>query len=300
MSEAIYPLVLSTALTGLPAPRRGKVRDVYDLGDTVLLVATDRISAFDVVLPTGIPCKGAILTQISAFWFAQMADITPNHLISVDVDEFPDDVRRHREILRGRATLGRKTTPFPIECIARGYLTGSVWAEYRATGTIAGIAAPKGLRESAELATPLFTPTTKAETGHDTPMHFEDMVHSIGIDRATALRDTTLRIYGTARSFARERGIIIADTKLEFGLHDDTILLIDEVLTPDSSRFWPADDFEVGRSQPSFDKQPVRDYLEKTGWNKKPPAPELPLDVVNHTSQKYLEVYQKLVGRALE
>ncbi len=300
MNSASHPLVLSTELAGFPAPRRGKVRDVYDLGDTVLLVATDRISAFDVVIPTGIPDKGAILTQLSAFWFGQTENIVPNHLISVRVDDFPELFQRHNAVLRGRSTLGRKTRPLPIECIARGYVTGSVWAEYRTSGTIAGNPAPKGLLESAELPSPLFTPTTKAETGHDAPMRFEEVVDSIGIDLATAIRDTTLRIYESARSYARERGIIIADTKLEFGLIGDELILIDELLTPDSSRFWPADGYEAGHSQPSFDKQPVRDYLEQTGWNKQPPAPPLPEDVVARTSRKYLDVYQKLVDRALE
>ena len=300
MNESTYPLVLSTDLEGLPPPRRGKVRDIYDLGDTVLLVASDRISAFDVVLPTGIPSKGAVLTQISAFWFGQMANIIPNHLISVNIEDFPVELRRYRDVLGGRSTLGRKTSPIPIECIARGYLTGSVWAEYRRNGTIAGNAAPTGLLESIELPRPIFTPTTKAETDHDAPMSFEDVTNSVGLERANALRETTLRVYETARIFARERGIVIADTKLEFGVCDDELILIDELLTPDSSRFWPMDSFAVGRSQPSFDKQPVRDYLEATGWDKQPPAPPLPPDVVDQTSQKYREVYQMLVGRALE
>ena len=284
----------------LPPLRRGKVRDVYDLGEHVLLVATDRISAFDVVLPTPIPGKGAVLTQMSAFWFGQTEHLVPNHLVAADVDAMPAALRRHADALRGRAMLGRKARRLDVECVARGYLAGSGWAEYRRAGTIGRQPAPAGLRESSELPEPLFTPTTKAESGHDQPMSFAEVEGLVGRDLAARLRDATLAVYGWARAFARERGIIIADTKLEFGLVGDELIVIDELLTPDSSRFWPADRYEVGRGQPSFDKQYVRDFLEASGWDKRPPAPELPSEVVQGTSEKYREAYRRLVGRELE
>jgi len=283
----------------LPLLPRGKVRDIYDLGEHVLLVATDRISAFDVVLPTPIPGKGAVLTQMSAFWFGQTEHLVPNHLVAADVDAMPPELRRHADALRGRAMLGRKARRLDVECVARGYLAGSGWAEYRRAGTIGGQSAPAGLQESSELPEPLFTPTTKAESGHDQPMSFADVEALVGRELAARLRDATLAVYGWARAFARERGIIIADTKLEFGLVGDQLIVIDELLTPDSSRFWPADQYRVGQGQPSFDKQYVRDFLEGSGWDKQPPAPELPPEVVERTSQKYRQAYRRLVGREL-
>jgi phosphoribosylaminoimidazole-succinocarboxamide synthase len=273
--------------------RRGKVRDVYDLGDKVLLVASDRLSAFDVVLPTPIPDKGAVLTQLSAFWFGKTADLIENHMLSAD--PYPAD-----PALRGRAMLCRKAERLDVECVARGYLAGSAWAEYRRAGTIGGQPAPAGLRESAELPEPLFTPTTKAETGHDLPMSYTEVEALVGRELAARLREVTLNVYAWARAFARERGIVIADTKLELGLVDGELIVIDELLTPDSSRFWPADQYRVGQSQASFDKQYLRDFLEASGWDKQPPAPELPPEVVAHTAEKYREAYRRLVGADLE
>ena len=273
--------------------RRGKVRDVYDLGDKVLLVASDRLSAFDVVLPTPIPDKGAVLTQLSAFWFGKTADLIENHMLSAD--PYPDD-----PALRGRAMLCRKAERLDVECVARGYLAGSAWAEYRRAGTIGGQPAPAGLRESAELPEPLFTPTTKAETGHDLPMSYTEVEALVGRELAARLREVTLNVYAWARAFARERGIVIADTKLELGLVDGELIVIDELLTPDSSRFWPADQYRVGQSQTSFDKQYLRDFLEASGWDKQPPAPELPPEVVARTGEQYREAYRRLVGADLE
>jgi phosphoribosylaminoimidazole-succinocarboxamide synthase len=284
----------------LPLLRRGKVRDVYDLGEHVLLVATDRISAFDVVLPTPIPNKGAVLTQMSAFWFAQTERLVPNHLVAADVAAMPAEVRRYADQLRGRAMLGRKARRIDVECVARGYLAGSAWAEYRRAGTIGGQPAPAGLRESEELPEPLFTPTTKAESGHDQPMSFGEVEQLVGRELAARTREVTLAVYGWARAFARERGILIADTKLELGLVGDELIVIDELLTPDSSRFWPADQYRVGQAQPSFDKQYVRDFLEASGWDKTPPAPALPPEVVRGTTEKYRQAYRRLVGRELE
>jgi phosphoribosylaminoimidazole-succinocarboxamide synthase len=280
---------------------RGKVRDVYEVDDDRLkLVATDRISAFDVVLPTAIPDKGVVLTQLSAFWFAETSDVIANHLLTTDVDELPTALTAHREALRGRAMLGRKARRIDVECVARGYLAGSAWAEYRRAGTIGGQPAPSGLRESDALPEPLFTPTTKAESGHDQPLGFAEVESLVGHDLADQLRQATLSVYARASARALERGILIADTKLEFGLVDDELILIDELLTPDSSRFWPADDYQPGHPQPSFDKQFVRDYLERTGWNKQPPAPELPPDVVAGTAARYREAYQRLTGQPLD
>lgn len=290
--------VLMEAQLSLPLYRRGKVRDTYDLGDRLLMVSTDRISAFDVVLPTGIPDKGLVLTQLSAFWFEKTADVVPNHFLalvdSTDVDglEVPPD-------LVGRAMLVRKAQRIDVECIVRGYLAGSAWEEYRRQGTVNGERMPAGLEESQELPEPLFTPTTKAEEGHDEPITWEQMVELVGLRAATAMRVRSLALYRFARDYARERGIIIADTKFEFGWLDDEIILIDEVLTPDSSRFWPADEYRPGRSQPSFDKQFVRDYLTSVGWNRQPPAPELPSDIVERTAEKYREAYRRLTGREL-
>jgi phosphoribosylaminoimidazole-succinocarboxamide synthase len=276
--------------------RRGKVRDLYDLGEHLLLVASDRISAFDVVLPTPIPGKGAVLTQMSAFWFDRTRELVPNHFVTTDVDRMPPELRRFRADLRGRAMLARKAERVDVECVARGYLAGSAWAEYRRAGTIGGQPAPAGLRECAELPEPLFTPTTKAETGHDLPMSYAEVEALVGRKLAARLREVTLNVYAWARAFARKRGIVIADTKLEFGLVDGELIVIDELLTPDSSRFWPADQYRVGQSQPSFDKQYVRDFLEASGWDKQPPAPELPPEVVARTAEKYREAYRRLVG----
>jgi len=279
--------------------RRGKVRDIYELGDRLLMIATDRISAFDVVLPTPIPMKGAVLTQLSRFWFGMMREEVPNHLLSADVEEFPAELHPHRDLLRRRAMLVVKAQIFPVECVARGYLSGSGWKEYREHGTVCGITLPAGLRESDRLETPIFTPATKAETGHDINISFEQMADIVGGEYAARLRDLTLRLYGRAAEYALGRGIIIADTKFEFGLYQGRIVLCDEVLTPDASRFWPRDRYQPGRGQPSFDKQYVRDYLEEIRFDKRPPGPELPPAVVQGTSQKYLEAYRLLTGTSL-
>jgi phosphoribosylaminoimidazole-succinocarboxamide synthase len=299
-------VVLETNLSGLPLARRGKVRDVYDLGEHLLIVATDRISAFDYVLGSPIPDKGKVLTQLSAFWFRRLADLTPHHLISVEVDDFPAVARAHRDTLAGRSMLVRKTTPLPVECVARGYLSGSGWKEYVKSGAVCGIRLPSGLEESGRLPEPIFTPATKAETGHDENIDEAQAGEIVGRDRVRRLRDLTLSIYTHGVEHAETRGIIIADTKFEFGVvtrgagaSDDELVLIDEVLTPDSSRFWPRDQYHAGHGQPSFDKQYVRDYLEQIGWNKQPPVPTLPPDVVMRTRAKYLEAYRVLTGREL-
>ena len=285
--------------TSLPFPlsRRGKVRDVYDLGDRYLFVATDRISAFDVVLSPGIPDKGSILTQISNFWFDRFPAIE-NHLLVTNFDEFPDDIRQHEE-LRGRSVLVKKCQVIPVECVARGYLVGSGLKEYKETGSVCGIKLEPGLQTASKLPSPIFTPATKEDTGHDINISFERMAEIVGLDLATQLRDMTLSLYAEAAEFALTRGIIIADTKFEFGLMDGRVIWIDEVLTPDSSRFWPADQYAVGKNPPSFDKQFVRDWLETTDWDKNPPAPELPEDVVLKTREKYLEAYRQLTGSEL-
>lgn len=289
--------------TNLPFPlaRRGKVRDVYDLGDRYLFVATDRISAFDVVLSPGIPDKGTILTQISNFWFQRFTKLE-NHLLETDFDRFPDDIRRHEE-LRGRSVLVKKCNVVPVECVARGYLVGSGLKEYQQTGEVCGIKLPEGLTTASKLPEPIFTPATKEDTGHDINISFERMAEIVGHDLASQLRDLTLSIYEEAAQYALTRGIIIADTKFEFGLLKESsggrIVWIDEALTPDSSRFWPADRYAVGKNPPSYDKQFVRDWLETTGWDKTPPAPELPPDVVENTRAKYLQAYEELTGSAL-
>jgi phosphoribosylaminoimidazole-succinocarboxamide synthase len=285
--------------TALPFPlaRRGKVRDVYDLGESYLFVATDRSSAFDVVLSPGIPDKGTILTQLSNFWFNRFTQME-NHLLESDFDRFPDDVRSHDE-LRGRSVLVKKCEVVPVECVARGYLVGSGLKEYQQTGEVCGIKLPAGLTTASKLPEPIFTPATKEDTGHDINISFERMADIVGQDLASQLRELTLTIYGEAAEYARTRGIIIADTKFEFGLRDGKIVWIDEALTPDSSRFWPADKYAVGSNPPSYDKQFVRDWLETTSWDKNPPAPELPPDVVEHTRAKYLEAYRELTGGEL-
>jgi phosphoribosylaminoimidazole-succinocarboxamide synthase len=285
--------------TSLPFPlaRRGKVRDVYDLGEQFLFVATDRISAFDVVLSPGIPDKGTVLTQISNFWFKRFGHVE-NHVVESDFDRFPAEVRAHDE-LRGRSVLVKKCNVIPIECVARGYLVGSGLKEYRDTGKVCGIKLEPGLTAASKLQKPIFTPATKEDTGHDVNISFEKMSEIIGADLAAQLRDLTLTLYSEAAEYARSRDIIIADTKFEFGLFEGRVIWIDEALTPDSSRFWPAESYAVGQNPPSFDKQFVRDWLETTEWDKNPPAPELPQDVVRKTREKYLEAYRQLTGTAL-
>jgi len=285
--------LLETSLP-LPLARRGKVRDIYDLGDSFLFVATDRISAFDVVLSPGIPDKGRILNQISVFWFRHFAEIE-NHLLEAEFDRFPAEVRAHPE-LRGRSVIVRKCSVIPIECVARGYLIGSGWKEYQQSGTVCGIKLQRGLKMASKLREPIFTPATKEETGHDENISFERMSKIVGADLAAQLRDLTLMIYGRAADYAASRGIIIADTKFEFGLHKGRVVWIDEALTPDSSRFWPADQYAAGSNPPSFDKQFVRDWLESTAWDKEPPAPELPPEVVAQTREKYIAAYRQLTG----
>lgn len=292
-------ICFQTELKGLKDPHRGKVRDVYEYEDKVLLVATDRISAFDVVLPSPIPMKGAVLTQMSRFWFEMMHDIVPNHVISADVNDFPEDLQPFREILDLRSMLAVKAEMFPVECVARGYLAGSGWKEYRENGSVCGIPLPSGLRECDRLPDPIFTPATKAETGHDLNISFEEAANRIGSESASKLRDFTLKLYSRAVEHALSRGIIIADVKFEFGIYKGEIILCDELLTPDSSRFWPMSCYEPGKSQPSFDKQYVRDYLEEIRFDKKPPGPELPPSVIRGTTEKYLEAYRLLTGSSL-
>ena len=284
-------------LSGLTLHSRGKVRDLYDLGDKLLLVASDRISAFDVILPTPIPDKGRVLTQLSEFWFSKIGDIVPNHLITTDIERFPAVCRPHRSALEGRSMLVKKSTPAPVECIVRGYITGSGWKEYQKTGSVCGITLPRGLVEAARLDEPIFTPSTKAAVGdHDLNISFEAMVDKVGKVRAEKMRDASVAIYQRARTIAETKGIIIADTKFEFGMEGDDILLIDEVLTPDSSRFWPMDDYQPGKTPNSFDKQFVRDYLLSLKWDMKPPAPELPPDIVKKTRDKYREALRRLTA----
>ena len=296
--EANAAPLLQTSLPGFSLWRRGKVRDVYDLGDRLLIVATDRLSAFDVVLPTGIPGKGIVLTQMSLFWFELLKDVVPNHVITADVSEYGPELARHRDQLEGRSMIVVKTDVLPIECVVRGYLVGSGWKDYKSTGAVCGIALPAGLRESERLDPPIFTPATKAETGHDENIPFETMEGTVGRERAAEARRTTLEIYSRARAHAEARGIILADTKFEFGVKDGRLVWIDEALTPDSSRFWPRDGYAPGRSQPSFDKQFVRDYLETLDWDKQAPGPELPPDVVARTVEKYWEAFDRLRGKA--
>ncbi|MCM8746647.1 phosphoribosylaminoimidazolesuccinocarboxamide synthase [Thermomicrobium sp. CFH 73360] len=288
------PVVLNVELPGIPLFRRGKVRELFDLGDTLLLVATDRLSAFDVVLPNGIPGKGIVLTQLSAFWFEWFAERVPSHYLTT---ELPEQFSAYRGILQGRSMLVRKAERIPVECVARGYLAGSAWAEYRTSGMVAGVRLPCGLRESERLPEPLFTPAVKSDTGHDENITFDELVKRVGEELAERLRERTLEIYVAAERYARERGVIIADTKLEFGWIGGELAVIDELLTPDSSRFWDVEQYEPGRPQPSFDKQFVRDWLLASGWNKQPPAPALPPDVVEKTAEKYREAYRRLTGR---
>jgi len=290
--------VSQTDFAGLKLRARGKVRDIYELGDRLLIVATDRLSAFDVVLPTPIPDKGRVLTQLSLFWFDKLAKIIPNHVISAT--NFSGDLAPYAAALNGRAMLVKRTEPVPIECVVRGYLSGSGWKDYQKTGAVCGIALPKGLRESDKLPEPIFTPSTKAATGHDENISFDETIARIGRPLSERLRDATLAIYKSAAEYALERGIIIADTKFEFGLIGEDLIWIDEALTPDSSRFWPGNQYVPGKPQPSFDKQFVRDYLEQIGWNKQPPGPALPPDVVAATTDKYREAYQRITGHELD
>jgi len=299
--QLLDPVLLRTDFPELELHASGKVRDVYRLGsEQLLFVATDRISAFDYVLATGIPHKGRVLTQISLFWFDFLRDVVPNHLVTADVESYPESLRVHAEQLRGRSMLVMRAEMAPVECVVRGYISGSAWKEYKATGKVCGIELPKGLKESDKLPEPIFTPSTKATTGHDENIAFEEMVRVVGRERSEKLRDVTLKIYSKAADYARTRGIIIADTKFEFGMTSKGITLADEVLTPDSSRFWPADKYQPGRAQDSYDKQYVRDYLEEIRWNKQPPAPALPPEVARKTSEKYLEAYHQLTGRELD
>ncbi|MEQ1757467.1 MAG: phosphoribosylaminoimidazolesuccinocarboxamide synthase [Vicinamibacterales bacterium] len=294
------PTILTTALNGPPV-RTGKVRDIYDAGDALIFVATDRLSAFDYVLASGVPDKGRVLTQLSAFWFARTTSIVPNHVLSLDVNTYPDAFRRHADVLDGRSMLVRKADPIPVECVARGYLSGSGWKEYQQTGRVCGVGLPAGLRESDRLPTPIFTPATKADSGHDINISADEAGAIVGRDLVAQLERLTLALYDHGVRHAESKGIILADTKFEFGLAPDgTILLIDEVLTPDSSRYWPKDAYDPGHAQPSFDKQFVRDYLESIRWNKQPPVPSLPDDVIMKTREKYLEAFHRLTGRPLE
>ena len=289
-------VVLKTEMPEVGMPRRGKVRDIYDLGKHLLLVVTDRVSAFDVVLPNGIPGKGKVLTAISVFWFKKMEDIVKNHIVAVDARDFPRKLQKYREMLEGRSLLVNKAAVLPVECIVRGYLSGSGWKSYQKDGSVCGIKLPMGLLESSKIEHPIFTPSTKAEAGHDINISFDEMKKIVGADTAAKLKDLSLRIYERARDFAGGKGIIIADTKMEFGIYNDEIILIDELLTPDSSRFWGIKDYTPGRSQDSFDKQIVRDYLLTLDWDQTPPGPELPADIVNKTSERYQEILRILTG----
>jgi len=298
--QVIDPVLLQTDFQELSLHASGKVRDVYTLdNDSLLFVATDRISAFDYVLATGIPHKGRVLTQISLFWFEFLKDIVPNHLITADVGAYPKAVQKYADQLHGRSMQVKRADMFPVECVVRGYISGSAWKEYKSSGKVCGIDLPTGLKESDKLPEPIFTPATKAASGHDESISFATMSSLVGSDLSTQLRDISLKIYTTAADYARTKGIIIADTKFEFGKTFAGITLADEVLTPDSSRFWPADKYQPGNTQESYDKQYVRDYLEEIRWNKQPPAPALPADVARRTSEKYLEAYTQLTSREL-
>jgi phosphoribosylaminoimidazole-succinocarboxamide synthase len=299
--KLLDPVVLQTDFPDLRLHASGKVRDVYQIDDDRLLfVATDRISAFDYVLATGIPQKGRVLTQISLFWFDFLSDIVPNHLITADVERYPQALQKYADVLRGRSMIVQRAEMFPVECVVRGYISGSAWKEYKATGKVCGIELPAGLRESEAFPEPIFTPATKAVSGHDENISFARMCEILGAETSSTLRDLTLRIYKKAAAYARQRGIIIADTKFEFGRTARGITLADEVLTPDSSRFWPADKYAPGGAQASYDKQYVRDYLEEIHWNKQPPAPALPEEVARGTSEKYLDAYFQITGHKLD
>lgn len=298
MNDAI---VLSTHLEELPPPRRGKVRDIYETDDHLLIVATDRVSAFDVVLPDGIPGKGRVLTRVSRFWFSYLAHLIPNHLVSVEVEDFPPACRPYREMLAGRAMLVKKAQPLPVECIVRGYLAGSGWQEYRATGTVCGIALPRGLRESERLPEPIFTPSTKAPEGtHDENISFAEVERLIGRELAMRVREVSLALYRAAHALAQTKGFLLADTKCEFGLREGQLLLIDEAFTPDSSRFWRADVYQPGAPQESYDKQIIRNYLIALGWNRRPPAPHLPPEIIAQAAARYQEIAAHLIGEHAE
>ncbi len=300
-SKLLDPVVLQTDFPDLQLHASGKVRDVYQIDDERLLfVATDRISAFDYVLATGIPQKGRVLTQLSLFWFDFLSDIVPNHMITADVERYPQAVQKYADQLRGRSMVVQRAEMFPVECVVRGYISGSAWKEYKATGKVCGIELAAGLRESEAFPEPIFTPATKEVSGHDENISFARMCEVLGTEISSTLRDLSLRIYKKAAAYARQRGIIIADTKFEFGRTARGITLADEVLTPDSSRFWPADKYAAGRAQNSYDKQYVRDYLEEIRWNKQPPAPALPAEVASRTSEKYLEAYFQITGHKLD
>jgi phosphoribosylaminoimidazole-succinocarboxamide synthase len=299
--KLLDPVVLQTDFPDLKLHASGKVRDVYQIdNERLLFVATDRISAFDYVLATGIPQKGRVLTQMSLFWFDFLSDIVPNHLITAEVEQYPQALQKYAEVLRGRSMIVQRAEMFPVECVVRGYISGSAWKEYKATGKVCGIELPEGLRESEAFPEPIFTPATKEASGHDENISFARMCEILGSETSSTLRELTLRVYKKAAAYARQRGIIIADTKFEFGRTAKGITLADEVLTPDSSRFWPADKYEPGRGQASFDKQYVRDYLEEIHWNKQPPAPALPAEVGSGTSEKYLDAYFQITGRKLD
>lgn len=291
--------LLTTNFEELKLFKRGKVRDVYDLGDKLLIVSTDRISCFDVILPSGIPYKGKVLTGLSCYWFGLIKDIVPHHFLTADAGAYPEKLKKYSRELAGRSMLVLKTRPLPVECVVRGYLSGSGWKEYQKTQSVCGIKLPSGLLQSGRLPQAIFTPSTKADTGHDENVNQQYVENLVGRETAGKLADISIAIYRKASGHALERGIIIADTKFEFGMHNNKIILIDEVLTPDSSRFWPKDSYEAGVLQPSFDKQFVRDYLEGLGWNKQPPVPKLPGDIIEKTSGKYLEAYRRLTGREL-
>ena len=293
------PAVTHTELDGLSLFKQGKVRDVYDLGDSLLIVATDRVSAFDVILEEGIPRKGEVLTALSCFWFEFLEPIAENHLIVSDIDRMPPEVRRHRKVLERRCLQVRKAEVLPVEWVARGYLAGSGWKDYQATGSVCGVPLPEGLLQSARLAEPIFTPATKAETGHDENISFEQMVSTVGEEAARELKEKTLRVYQAGRDFLQERGIILCDTKLEWGREGGRYILVDEVLTPDSSRFWATSEYEEGRPQDPMDKQFVRDFLERSDWDKTPPPPPLPPEVVQGTMERYLDVYRRITGKGL-
>jgi phosphoribosylaminoimidazole-succinocarboxamide synthase len=290
-------MITETNCSGLPLFKKGKVRDVYDLGDKVIIVATDRVSAFDVVLPTPIPKKGKILTKICEFWFGLTEGVIENHLITTNVSDFPAEAQAYKKVLEGRSMLVKKAKILPVECIVRGWLAGSGWKEYKKQGSVCGVKLPEGLVKSSKLPRPIFTPTTKADKGHDMPLSYTELEGIVGKETAGFLRAKSFELYKLATEHAEKRGIIIADTKFEFGRLDDDIILVDEVFTPDSSRYWPISDYKPGRSQKSFDKQFVRDYLEETGWKKKPPAPELPADIAKKTSEKYLEAQKMIFGK---
>ncbi len=290
-------VILKTEFPDITFVKRGKVRDIYDLGEHLLLVATDRISAFDVVLPDGIPEKGRVLTQISIYWFKQMEGIIPNHIVATKVEDFPEKLYKYADILEGRSMLVEKARPMPVECVVRGYLSGSGWKEYKEKGVVCGIKLPEGLLESSRLDEPIFTPSTKAEQGHDINISFEDVKDIVGDDLAKKLKDTSLRIYSKARDIAEKKGIIIADTKFEFGLYNGDLIIIDELLTPDSSRFWSIKDYAPGRGQDSYDKQVVRDYLLTLDWNKTYPGPSLPDEIINKTVTRYKEILKIITGQ---